>query len=120
MSRITGFVVSLAIIIPLVGIAALLVYFDVIENPLSSYAAPAPTVDAADVVATPLGLTVVDSDPASSSPDTTALSLTVVDDDPAASSPDPDANPLQPLGPKASDRVTPGYSGGGGGCSSCG
>jgi hypothetical protein len=118
MSRITGFVITLAIIIPLMGIAALLVYFDVIENPLSSYKAPASTVDAADVVATPLSLTVVDTDPASSSPDTTELSLTVVDD-PAAPSPDPDANPLQPLGPKASDRVTPGYSGGGG-CSSCG
>ncbi|MCK9356701.1 MAG: hypothetical protein M0R22_06105 [Dehalococcoidia bacterium] len=119
MSRITGFVVSLAIIIPLLGIAALLVYFDVIQNPLSSYTAPASTVDAADVVTTPLSLPVVNNDPATSSPDIAATSLTVVDDDPAASSPDPDANPLQPLGPKASDRVTPGYSGGGG-CSSCG
>ena len=119
MSRITGFVVSLAIIIPLLGIAALLVYFDVIENPLSSYTAPASTVDAADVVTTPLSMAVVNSDAPSSSPEAAATSLTVVDD-PAASSPDPDANPLQPLGPKASDRVTPGYSGGRGGCSSCG
>ncbi len=119
MSRITGFVVSLAIVIPLLAIAALLVYFDVIQIPLLSTAQES-TVDAADMVATPVSLTVVDSDPAASSPDTAALCLTVADDEPAPSSPDPDANPLQPLGPKASDRVNNGSSGGRSGCSSCG
>ena len=86
MTRTARLLLSLAIVIPVVGIAAVFMYVEASRQPVSASSVESP-VDADDAAETPVV-------PAGS--ETESL----------LANPDTDENPLRPLGPKASERVT--------------